>query len=162
MSWDGYVAMIQHVFDAASNSYTVQNVAASGGIFGLDGTKWGATEGFDLTVYDYDVLLDEEGNKKTVNVDEKALFKDVLNGNTRGGEAGLRFGNDKYMFVSQEGKYTRLSKRGGGAIIGKAKTCGVIGTWDTASTDSTGKNQNPGDVMLRIEALVQYLEQQGY
>ena len=162
MSWDGYVAMITNVFDAASNSYTVTGVAKNGGIFGHDGTKWGATEGFDLTAYDYDVVLDEEGNKKTVNVDEKALFKDVLNGQTRGGEAGLRFNNEKYMFVSQEGKLTRLSKRGGGAIIGKAKTCGVIGTWNSEDADSTGKNQNPGDVTLRIEALVEYLESQGY
>ena len=66
------------------------------------------------------------------------------------------------MFVSQEGKLTRLSKRRGGAIIGKAKTCGVIGTWNSEDADSTGKNQNPGDVTLRIEALVEYLESQGY
>ena len=99
---------------------------------------------------------------KKVAVDEKALFKDLLNGQTRGGEAGIRFNNEKYMFVSQEGKLTRLSKRGGGAIIGKAKTCGVIGTWNSEDADSTGKNQNPGDVTLRIEALVEYLEQQGY
>ena len=162
MSWDSYVAMITNVFDAEKNSYTVNNVAKNGGIFGLDGTKWGATEGFDFTAYDYEVVLDEEGNKKSVPVDEKQLFKNVLSGETRGGEAGLRFNGEKFMFVSQEGPYTRLSKRGGGAIIGKAKTCGVIGTWDSEEKDSSGKNQNPGDVALRIEALVDYLSTQGY
>ena len=62
------------------------------------------------------------------------------------------------MLTRREGKFINLSKRGGGAIIGKAKTCGVIGIFDKAKVDSTGKAQNPGDLALRIEALVEYLE----
>ena len=162
MSWDSYVAMITNVFDAEAGAYTVTGVGQHGGIFGFDGTKWGTTEGFDLTAYDYDIVLDDDGNTQKVAVDEPGIFKDLLNGNDKGGDAGVRLGNEKYMVVRRDGKFINLSKKAGGAVIGKAKTCAVIGVWTSASVDSTGKNQNPGDLHKRVEALVEYLEGQGY
>ena len=137
-------------------------VGEHGGIFGHDGVKWGTSEGFDLTAYPYDIVLDDEGNTQKADVDEVKIFKDLLNGNDRGGEAGVRLGGEKYMVVRRDGKFINLSKRAGGAIIGKAKTCAAIGTWTNTKKDSSGKVQNPGDLQLRLEALVEYLETQGY
>ena len=37
-------------------------------------------------------------------------------------------------------------------MVGKAKTCAVIGIWHSDDTDSTGKNQNPGDVLVEVHA----------
>ena len=161
MSWDSYIAMITNVYDYSAQAYTVTGVAQYGAIYGHDGTKWGSTEGFDLKSYEYEIQIDDTNTQK-VNIDEVAIFKKVITGDDRGGEAGIRFGGEKYMVTSRDGNRVNLSKKAGGAIIGKAKTCAVIGVWTSALKDSTGKYQNPGDTWTRVKAMVEYLESQGY
>lgn len=98
MSWDGYVAMITNVYDAAAQQYTVTGVGQFGGIFGFDGTKWATSEGFDLTCYEYNIQIDDE-TTQAVQIDEPSILKSIINGNSKGGEAGIRLGNEKYMVV---------------------------------------------------------------
>ena len=66
------------------------------------------------------------------------------------------------MCTGRDGNRINLSKKAGGAIIAKAKTCAVIGVWTSAMKDSHGKFQNPGDVWGRVKAMADYLETQGY
>ena len=54
--------MVQNKYNYETSQYDVLNLCQHVGIFGLDGTKWATTEGFDLTAYDFDVVLDDEGN----------------------------------------------------------------------------------------------------
>ena len=161
MSWDSYVAMITNVYDAATQQYTVTAVGKDGAIFGLDGGVWAKSEGLTVTQYEHEIQLDET-NVQKISVDEPEILKKLLGGDDRCGDGGVRIGGEKYMVTKRDGKLINLSKRGGGAIIGKAKTCGVIGIYEADKVDSTGKGQNPGDLTLRIEALVEYLESQGY
>ena len=161
MSWDSYIAQITNVYDYAAGAYTATGVAQFGAIYGLDGSKWGASEGFDLKSYEYEMQIDDSTTKK-VHIDEVDIFKNLLTGNDKGGEAGNRFGGEKYMVTGRDGIRINLSKKAGGMIVGKAKTCAVIGVWTSALKDSNGKFQNPGDVWTRVKAMVDYLESQGY
>ena len=161
MSWDSYIAMITNVYDYSAQSYTVTGVAQYGAIYGLDGTKWGSTEGFDLKSYEYEIQIDDTNTKK-VSIDEVATLKSILTGDDKGGEAGIRLNGEKLMITGRDGNRINLSKKAGGLIIGKAKTCAVLGEWTSAQKDSHGKFQNPGDVWARVKAMVEYLESQGY
>ena len=161
MSWDSYIAMITNVYDYSAQAYTVTGVAQYGAIYGLDGTKWGATEGFDLKSYEYEIHIDDTNTKK-VNIDEVAIFKSVVTGDDKGGEAGIRINGEKLMCTGRDGNRINLSKKAGGLIIGKAKTCAVLAEWTSAQKDSNGKFQNPGDTWARVKAMVEYLESQGY
>ena len=66
------------------------------------------------------------------------------------------------MVTGRDGNRINLSKKAGGLIVGKAKTCAVLGIWTSALKDSNGKFQNPGDVWTRVKAMVDYLESQGF
>ena len=74
-----------------------------------------------------------------MTVDEVAIFKSILNGDDKGGEAGIRLGGEKFMVTGRDGNRINLSKKAGGAIIAKSKTCAVIGVWTSALKDSHGK-----------------------
>ncbi len=161
MSWDSYIAQITNVYDYAAGAYTATGVAQFGAIYGLDGSKWGSSEGFDLTSYDYEID-DGTGTTKKIAIDESAILKAVLSGDDKGGEAGIRIGKEKFMLTGRDGDRINLSKKAGGLIIGKAKTCAVLGVWTSAQKDSNGKFQNPGDVWARVKAMVDYLTSQGY
>ena len=66
------------------------------------------------------------------------------------------------MLSGSEDGRINLTKKAGGMIIGKAKTCAVLGVWTSALKDSHGKFQNPGDTWARVKAMVDYLTSQGY
>lgn len=66
---------------------------------------------------------------KTVTVDEFSCALKAADGNRNPSEAGIRMGNEKFMFVSRDdvSGLTQLSKRGGGgAAIMKTNTAIVI------------------------------------
>ena len=138
MSWDSYIAQITNVYDYTAQTYTATGVAQFGAIYGLDGSKWGSTAGFDLTTYEYE-LDDGAGNVTKVIVNEPEILKSILGGNDKGGEAGIRLGGEKYMLTGREADRINLSKKAGGMIIGKSKTCAVLGVWTSALKDSNGK-----------------------
>ena len=138
MSWDTYAQMITNVWDYPSQKFSGSGIGQFGAIIGYDGTLWAATPGFALTAYDYSIQLDET-NTKTVAVDEVQIYKSLLLGDSRGGEAGIRLNQEKFMVTSKDGPRINLSKKGGGAIILKSKQCSLIGVWTSASKDFSGK-----------------------
>ena len=80
------------------------------------------------------------------------------------GDAGIRLGNEKFMFVTydEEAKVTQLSKPGGGAAIGTCGTCIIIAfyTKDKAKTSGSGV-QTMGQCAEQVQIMTQYLTEQG-
>ena len=102
-----------------TNEWDVQNVCAAVAIYGFDGSCWAYSPTFpELTSYDHEIE-DMGGNKINVPINEVDCAKQVGQG-TRNpcGDAGIRLGNAKYMFVRHDDTGdvpgTQLSKSGGG------------------------------------------------
>ena len=161
MSWEGYVAMMTNTLDPDTNEYTTTAVGTFAAIYGTDGSKWGNTEGFELYAYEYDI---DAGDGTTVKetVNEVDIVKGIFDGKTKGGSAGIRLGNKKYMYISEYDGIHKLACGGGGAILGRTDKCYLIATWDSTNVDSSGKPQNPGDVEKNVTYLRQYLKDNGY
>ena len=161
MSWDGYVAMLTNTLDPDTNKYTTTAVGTFAAIYGVNGSKWGSTEGFELYAYEYDIDAgDGTTIKETVN--EVDIVRGIFEGKTTGGSAGIRLGNKKYMYISEYDGLHKLACGGGGAILGRTDNCYMIATWDSTNVDSSGKPQNPGDVEKNVIYLRQYLKDIGY
>ncbi len=93
------------------------------GIFGLDGTPWALSAGLALGNYAYSLEL-EDGSKKSVNVNEFVTVLEATKGNRKGSEAGIRMGNQKYMFIKHnpESNSAYLGREGGGgACVARTK-----------------------------------------
>ena len=156
MSWDSYVAMMTNTLDPETNQYTVTGVGSNGAIYGKDGSKWGATEGFELYAYEYKID-NGDGTETTENINEVDILKGIFEGKTKGGNAGVRLGNKKYMYINAYDGIHKLSAGGGGCLLAETSNAYLIATWDSASADSTGKPQNPGDLEKNIIYLREYL-----
>ncbi|CAI2381908.1 unnamed protein product [Moneuplotes crassus] len=161
MSWDSYVAMMTNTLDPETNAYTVTGVGTFGAIYGTDGSKWGNTEGFELYAYEYEID-GGDGTTTKVAINEVDIVKDILGGKTKGGDAGIRLGNKKYMHISEYDGVHKLVCSGGGALIAKTEKCYMVCVYDTKNNDSNGKPQNPGDVEKNMLYLRTYLTENGY
>lgn len=77
---------------------------------------------------------------KVVNVDEFQCASLAADGNRAPSEAGIRLGEEKYMFVARDADtgLTQLSKRGGGAAIMKSNTAVIIAFWTKDKPASVG------------------------
>ena len=161
MSWDSYVAMITNTLDPETNQYTTTGVGTYGAIYGTDGSKWGATEGFELYAYEYEIDAGD-GTVEKENINEVDIVKGIFEGKTKGGKAGVRLGNKKYMYISSYEGIHKLSCGGGGALLAKTDKCYLVAIWDSSNQDSNGKPQNPGDVEKNLIYLKEYLKSSGY
>ena len=161
MSWDSYVAMMTNTLDPETNQYTTTGVGTFAAIYGTDGSKWGTTEGFELYAYEYEIDAGD-GSVEKENINEVDIVKGIFEGKTKGGKAGIRLGNKKYMYISAYDGLHKLACGGGGAILGKTDKCYLIATWDSSNMDSAGKPQNPGDVEKNMVYLKEYLANSGY
>ena len=161
MSWDSYVAMITNTLDPETNQYTTTGVGTYGAIYGKDGSKWGATEGFELYAYEYEIDAGD-GTTEKENINEVEIVKGIFDGKTKGGKAGVRLGNKKYMYISNYDGIHKLSCGGGGALLGQTDKCYIVAIWDSSNQDSNGKPQNPGDVEKNLVYLREYLKNSGY
>ena len=160
MSWDAYVAMMTNTLNPETNQYDVTGVGSYGAIYGKDGAKWGSTEGFELYAYEYEIDAGD-GTTEKENVNEVDIVKGIFEGKTKGGKAGIRMANKKYMYINSYDGLHKLSCGGGGAILGQTGNCYLIATWDSSVSDSTGKPQNPGDVEKNVSYLREYLKESG-
>lgn len=98
-------------------------------------------------------------------VDEFKCAVSAAGGNRKPSEAGIRMGNEKYMFVRHdaEAMLTQMSRAGGGATICKLKKGGiVIGIYNKDDLMSNGGNQNPGDCAFQVEMVAEFLRGEGY
>ena len=156
MSWDSYVAMMTNTLDPETNQYTVTGVGTNAAIYGKDGAKWGSTPGFELYAYEYEIDAGD-GTTEKENINEVDIVKGIFEGKTKGGKAGIRIGNKKYMYVGNYDGMHKLAGGNGGCILAQTGKCYLIATWDNTNMDSTGKPQNPGDVEKNVAYLREYL-----
>eukprot|EP00347_Sterkiella_histriomuscorum_P018685 403344567 len=162
--WEAYIYQLQNVFDATTGQYKMTNVNEHAGIFGLDGTPWAVSAGFNLGNYEFNLTL-EDDSKKKVNVNEFVTALEATKGNRKGSEAGIRMNNQKYMLVKHnaENNSAYLGREGGGgACVARTKQCVVIGVWNKAGVMSNGQLQNAGDCNDLTEKMAQYLTASGY
>jgi len=88
-----------------------------------------------------------DGSIQNVEVNEVACAMGGADGNRQPSQAGIRMAAEKYMltYKDEEVAVAQLTKRGGGACVGKTTTAVVIGVWMKDQVDSTGKTQNMED-----------------
>ena len=126
--------------DFNTNQWVKENVCASAAIYGLDGAAWAWSPTFpELKTYNFE-LEDMGGNKTSVEVNEINCAIGAAEGKRNPCDAGIRLGNEKYMFIkhNEADGVTQLSKRGGGASVMKINTAVIIATWEKEKKDSKG------------------------
>ena len=103
------------------------------------------------------------GNKTKVPVNEVDVAKQVGEGQRRpAGDAGIRLGNAKYMFVRHDADaevpYTMLSKEGGGgAVIANCNGASVIALLEKETKNSAGQYQTTGEAAPQVVDMAKYL-----
>ena len=65
-------------------------------------------------------------------------------------------------YKEDEASLAQLTRRGGGACVGKAATVVIIGFWKKDKQDSNGKTQNMEDCFKLVQEMTAYLSEQGY
>ena len=152
-------------FDYETNDYSVNGVCSGAALYGHDGSLWASAgeEGSNLTSYDHP-LEQMDGSTENVAVNEVACALGGCDGNRQPSPAGIRMGGEKYMltYKEEEAAIAQLTRRGGGACVGKATTVVVIGFWKKDKVDSNGKTQNMEDCFKLVQEMTAYLTEQGY
>ena len=73
-------------------------------------------------------------------------------------------GGEKFMltYKEEESAVAQLTRRGGGACVGKTATAVVVGWWKKDKADSNGKTQNMEDCFKLVQEMTAYLMEQGH
>lgn len=107
----------------------------------------------------------DDGTFKEVFVNEFQCALGAARGVRKPCEAGIRMGNEKFIFVKNEpeeqSSYLTRSG-GGGAVIAKLKDAIVIGIWHKNEVMSKGGCQNQYDCATQVEMMGKYLRDKGY
>ena len=105
------------------------------------------------------------GNKTKVPVNEVEVAKKVGEGDRRpAGDAGIRLGNAKYMFVRHDADgmdvpCTMLSRQGGGgAVIANCNSASVIAFIEKETKNSAGKDQTIAEALPQVADMAKYLK----
>ena len=110
-------------------------------------------------------LEQEDGSFTEVPVNEFKCALGASNGKRMPSAAGVRMGNEKFIFVKQEEdtKSTYLTRMGGGgSVIAKIKDGFVIGIWHKDIAMSKGGNQNSFECAMSVEKMGGWLRDKGY
>ena len=112
-------------------------------IYGHDGSAWAWSPTFP-ELLPQSVLIEgmSAADTKTVQVDEFQCALLAADGNRNPSEAGIRMGNQKYMFVAKDDTtgVVILSKRGGGgAALAKTNTALIIAFYEKDKPTSDPK-----------------------
>jgi len=93
-----------------------------------------------------------DGSTENVEVNEVACAIGASEGNRQPSPAGVRMAGEKFMltYKDDEQNVAQLTKRGGGACVGKTATAVVIGVWMKDQADSNGKTQNMEDTFKLV------------
>ena len=161
--WESYCNQVTNRFNYDTNDWEITNVCSGAVIYGTDGSEWGNVgEGGPLTTYDF--VLEGMGASETVSVNEVTAALGAADGNRNPTRAGIRFGGKKYMltFKEDEKAIAQLTTVGGGAVVGKAATCVIIGFWKKDQVDSNGRPQNMEDCRKLVEEMMDFLAGSGY
>ena len=163
-AWDAYLHQITNKYDAATQQYTLTGVNEFAAIYGLDGNVWATSPGFALYNYQYD-LLQEDGSKKKVDVNEFKCVLEATKGNRKPSEAGIRIANQKYMFVKHNPENNSVyhgREGGGGASAVRTNQTVVIGVWNKAAMMSNKQPQTQGHCNELVENMAKFLTTSGY
>ena len=147
-----------------TNEWDITDVCYAAAIYGLDGAAWAWSPNFpELLTYDYE-QEDMAGNTTKVSVNEVNCAIGAAEGKRNPSDAGIRLGNEKYMFVTHDESdgVTQLSTRGGGAAVKKINTAVIVAMWKKDSKQSNGFNQAGGDCASQVSVMGAYLAEQGY
>ena len=89
---------------------------------------------------------------------------DAAGGNRKPSAAGIRIGNEKYVFVKHDAEFgsTYMTRQGGGgAVAARTKEGVVIGFWNKDETMNPGGNQNAADCGMQVENMAELLKNAG-
>jgi len=162
--WMEYIQQVVDKMDFNTGAYTETGVCEAAAIYGLDGQPWAWSPNFpELTSYTFQ--MEGMGETIPVEVDEVQCAIKAGAGNRKPCEAGVRMGNEKYMFVTHDPdtKVTQLSKSGGGCAIGTTGTAVIIAFYvkDKAKTSGNGC-QTMGQCAEQVQVMTQYLIDSGF
>ena len=107
----------------------------------------------------------DDGGEAEIKVNEFQLVQGAANGSRMPGPAGIRIGNEKYVFVRHDQEYqsTYMTKQGGGGgCVARFKGGLVIGLWDNDQKIQPGGNQNAADCGMMVEDMATMLKDAGY
>ena len=162
--WMTYIEQILNKLDFDTNEYLIQGACEAAAIYGLDGSAWAWSPNFpELTAYEFP-LEDMAGNVTNVAVDEIQCAIKAAEGNRNPTDAGIRIGQEKFMFVSydSDNNVVQLSKRGGGAAICKTATAIIIAFYVKDKPMTTGGFQTLAMAAEQVQLMGAYLKEQGY
>ena len=141
--WEGYIHCILHKWNKKKEQYTKTNICTNAAIYGKDGVAWAVSEGCpELQTYQMNQEMDDGGTLE-ITVNEFQCVFDAAGGTRKPSAAGIRIGNEKYVFVRHDPEYqsTYMTRQGGGgAVAAKLKTCVVIGFWNKEASMNPGGN----------------------
>ena len=147
--------------DFNTNEFVTNDVCKAAAIYGLDAAPWAFTPNFpELKTYNFE-MEDMGGNKTNCEVNEVQCAIGAAEGKRNPCDAGVRLGNEKYMFINHnEGDgVTQLSKRGGGASCMKIGTAVIIAIWDKECKQSDEKFQTGGNCAEQVAVMGAYLKE---
>ena len=163
--WEGYVHMILHKYNQKKKQYTKTNVCSNAGIYGKDGVAWAVSEGCpELKEYSKVQEMDD-GGEMEILVNEFQCVYDAAGGTRKPSAAGIRIGDEKYVFVKHDPEYqsTYMTRQGGGgACAARLKEGVVLGFWNKDAIMTPGGNQNAADCGLMVEDMATLLRDAGY
>lgn len=92
------------------------------------------------------------GNITNVPVDEVQCAIKAAEGQRNPTDAGIRMGNEKFMFVmhDSDSQITQLSKKGGGAALAKTHTALIIAFYKKDHPMKTGGTQTAGQCAEQV------------
>jgi hypothetical protein len=100
-----------------------------------------------------------------VHVTEWLAAKGVGEGTRKPcGDAGIRLGNKKYMFITHDEttKVTQLSGPSGGAAVYNIQGASIVAMYDKTVNDSTGAAQSTANCAEQVATMGAFLTESGY
>ena len=127
------IDQIIHKYDFDSNKIAVKDICSAAAIYGKDGHCWAYSSGFpELKAYDFVVEGMTEAENVKVYVNELEVACKAADGERKpAGEAGVRIGGKKFMFVAYDEvtKTTQCSSMTGGCAMANLKSGVVVAMW---------------------------------
>lgn len=163
--WMEYIQQVLDKMDFNSGEYTETGVTNAAAIYGLDGSAWAWSPNFpELSSYEFP-LEDMSGAVTNIPVNEIECAIKASEGIRNPTDAGIRLGNEKFMFVAfdADAQVVQLSKRGGGGCaIGRMNTAMILAFWVKDHPKSPSGVQTAGQCAEQVQIMCEFLKGQGY
>lgn len=164
-AWMEYINQIVNKMDFETNTYSVEGICEAAAIYGHDGSAWAWSPTFpELLNTSVTIEGMSAADTKTVQVDEFQCALKAAGGDRNPSEAGIRMGNNKFMFVANDNGLVQLSSRGGGgAALLKTTTALIIAFYVKDKPTTNPKVfQSAGGCAEQVLSMGNYLKEQGY